>query len=424
MKKRILALSLAAAMVVGALASCTATAEPAGSNASVEARDITLTLWGSENDQAFLKEVSAAWADQYAKDNADVNSATVDVQIKGEDNAGNDALNDIEAAADIFGVANDQLAGLTAANAIYKMPDSVVGDIKAVVGDSALASTVCGGDYYGFPYAPNTAEILFYNKELYTEDEIKDLNAMLDKDLGGVTNLVGDINGSWNSMTWFATAGAELYTGGDKSINTLNKPEVTAMLQWLQGQVQAKKVVDTDSADDAAALLKDGKAAALFYGSWAKDSFKDALGDNYGVAELPSVTVENSVTNQHLKCFGGSKLLVLNATTKEPEAALSLAQYIISEDSQLKRFEMVGQTPTAVSLASNATIAADPAVAAEVAQGGYTLTNDPLNGTATYWDLEGAVMSDIYSGKITGDAIQTALDTLVENMQTNVGANE
>lgn len=422
MKKRILALSLAAAMVVGALASCTATAEPAGSNASVEARDITLTLWGSENDQAFLKEVSSAWATQYAADNADVNSVTVDVQIKGEDVAGNDALNDIEAAADIFGVANDQLAGLTAANAIYKMPDSVVSDIKAVVGDSFIASTMCNGDYYGFPYAPNTAEILFYNKELITEDEAKDLNALLEKDIPGVTNLVADIDSSWNSMTWFATAGAQLYTGGDKSVNTLNDAKVTTMLQWLQTQIQAKKIVDAGSADDAAALLKDGKVAALFYGAWAKQNFSDALGDNYGVAELPSVTVDGVCTGEHLKCFGGNKMLVLNATTKEPEAALSLAQYIISEDSQLKRFEMVQQTPTATALATNASIAADPAVAAEVAQGGYTITNDPLNNTATFWDLEKAVMTDLYSGKITSDGIQAALDTLVENMQTNVEA--
>ena len=180
MKRRILALSLAAAMVVGALASCTAKTEEVSS--VVETRDVKLTLWGSENDQAFLKEVAAAWATQYAADNADVASATVDVQIKGEDVATTDALNDIEAAADVFGVANDQLAQLTAANAIYQMPDSVVSDIKAIVGDSFLGSTMCDGNYYGFPYAPNTAEILFYNKEFYTDDEAKNLNTMLEKD--------------------------------------------------------------------------------------------------------------------------------------------------------------------------------------------------------------------------------------------------
>jgi len=416
MKKRILALSLAAAMVVGALASCTKTVEPAPSSA-VEARDITLTLWGSEGDNAFLKEVSAEWAKAYADENEDVKSVTVDVQIKGEDVAGNDALNDIEAAADIFGVANDQLSGLSAANAIYKMPAEIVDQIKAVVGDASIASTLCNGEYYGFPYAPNTAEILFYNKTLYTEDEVKDLGTMLEKQLdGGATNLIADVNSAWNSMTWLATAGAELFTGGDKTVNTLNKTEVTDMLVWLQEQVNAKKIVDTDSAEDAAALLKEGKAGALFYGAWAKGNFSDALGENYGVAELPSLN------GKHLTCFGGSKLLVLNATTKEPEAALALAQYIISEDSQLKRFKDVGQTPTAVNLANNADVKADPAVAAEVAQGAYTITNNPLNNDAKYWDLEAAVMNDVYNGKITGaEAIQAALDQMVADMTANLG---
>ena len=421
MKRRILALSLAAAMVVGALASCTTKTEEVSS--VVETRDVKLTLWGSENDQAFLKEVAAAWATQYAADNADVASATVDVQIKGEDVATTDALNDIEAAADVFGVANDQLAQLTAANAIYQMPDSVVSDIKAIVGDSFLGSTMCDGNYYGFPYAPNTAEILFYNKEFYTDDEAKNLNTMLEKDLGGVTNLAVDIDDqSWNSMTWFATAGAELYTGGDKTVNTMNKPEVTAMLTWLQQQIQAKKIVDIDSADNAAAMLKDKAVGAIFYGAWNKAAFQEALGDNYGVADLPSVTVDGACNNQHLVCFGGNKMLVLNATTKEPEAALSLAQAIISEENQLKRFQMVQQTPTAPALATNADIAADPGVAAEVAQGGYTLTNQPLNGTAGYWDLEKAVVSDLYKGNITADQIQGKLDEMVAAMQANVGA--
>ena len=51
MKRRILALSLAAAMVVGALASCTTKTEEVSS--VVETRDVKLTLWGSEQDQAF-----------------------------------------------------------------------------------------------------------------------------------------------------------------------------------------------------------------------------------------------------------------------------------------------------------------------------------------------------------------------------------
>jgi len=414
MKKRILALSLAAAMVIGALASCTKTAEPASS--AVEARDITLTLWGSEGDNKFLKEVAAEWAKTYADENDDVKSVTVDVQIKGEDVAGDDALNDIEAAADVFGVANNQLSGLAASNAVYKMPAEIVDQIKAVVGESALSSTFCGGEYYGFPYAPNTAEIMFYNKELVTDEEAADLNKLLEKEFeGGVTNLAVDIDNAWNAMTWFASAGAELFTGGDKTVNTLNKPEATEMLKWLKEQVDAKKIVDVPDNDSVAPMLGDKQVAAMFFGSWKKKDIADVLGDNYGVRELPTLN------GKHLTCFGGSKLLVLNATTKEPEAALALAQYIISEDVQLKRFKDVGQTPTAVALAENADIKADGAVASEVAQGAYTITNDPLTNDSKFWDLCAAVMGDIKNGKITADEIQGKLDEMVASMNANLG---
>jgi len=413
MKKRILALSLAAAMLVGAMASCNAKEEVVSSQA-VEARDISLTLWGSEQDQDFLKEVSAEWATKYAAEHDDVKSVEVKVDIKGEDVATTDALNDITAAADVFGVGNNQLAQLTASNAIYKMPDSVVEQIKAVVGDAALSSTFCDGGYYGFPYAPNTANILFYNKSVFTADDVKTIEGMLEKE--GAGPILANISSSWDSMTWFASSGCELFTGGDKTVNTLNSDAAVKTLAWLAQQIADKKIVYTDGNTSAAAALKDGSASALLFQDWAKGDFQDALGDNFGVAELPTLNGE------HMKCFGGSKLLVLNANTKEPEAALDLAQYIISEDSQLKRFEKVGQCPTAPALATNEKIAADPVVAADVAQGAYTIINQPLTDPSDYWTLEAAVMTDLRDGKLaTEEDIKKALDTLVASMNEKLG---
>lgn len=421
MKKRILALSLAAALVVGAMASCTKTEEEVSS--TVEARDITLTLWGSEADQEFLKTISSEWATKYTSENDFAKSVTVDVQIVGEDTATTEATKDLTAAADLFGVANDQLSTLVPASAIYALPDDIATEVTGVVGESSMASTLYDGKYYGFPYAPNTAEILFYNKSMYTEDEVKSLNAMLDKDLGGVTNLVADVDSAWNNMTWFATAGAKIFTGGDKTVNTLNDAKVTKMMEWLQsmGPAGAKKIVDTNSNTDAAALLKDGKAAAVMYGSWSKADFQTALGDNYGVTKLPTLTVEGVCDNQQMTCFGGSKMLCINAQSKEPEAALALAQYIISEDAQLKRFEMVGQTPTAVALADNEKIAADPAVAAEVAQGAFTVVNDPLGGTADIWNTNNVTVGEIFNGTTAAADIQAKLDELVATHKTNLG---
>ena len=129
MKKRILALSLAAAMLVGAMASCSAKEEVVSSEA-VEARDITLTLWGPEQDQDFLKAISKEWGDKYAADNADVKSVTVDVKMVGEGDATNNAMNDIAAAADVFGIASDQTKTLVDNNAIFPISESVAAQVS------------------------------------------------------------------------------------------------------------------------------------------------------------------------------------------------------------------------------------------------------------------------------------------------------
>ncbi len=422
MKKRILALSVAAALVVGTLASCTSSTDEEESS-SVEARDISLVMWASEDDLDFVKEYAEKWADEYAEANEDVNSVTVDVQIIGEDVATENATKDLAAAADVFGVANDQLSTLASANAIYAMPSDVVDEIREIVGDAATESTLYDGTYYGFPYAPNTAEVLYYNTSMYTEDEVKSLNTMVEKDLDGVANLIVTDGGGWNGMTWAATAGIEWFTGSDPTICTLNNENVTAVLTWLSEHAEGgdKTIQYFGSADDAYALLADGKAAALFYGAWASESVENALGDNFGVAELPTLTVDGVLEDEHMVCFGGSKLYVINAQTEEPEAALSLASYFLNEDVQLARYEERSQTPTALALSENETIQENAVVAAELAQGEYTINNDPTASTAGYWDNADALFSGIITGDIAAADIQDELDTFVAALFASLG---
>ena len=417
MKKRILALSLAAAMVVGALASCTATTEPAGSDATVEARDITLTLWGSEQDQDFLKEVSAAWGTEYAAANADVNSVTVNVQIKGEDNAKTDALNDISAAADVFGVATDHLGPLSDANAIYELPATIASDVKSIIGDNAVyQASVWEGKNYGLPYTDNTAAILYYDKSKLSEEDVKSLNTILEK-----ANLGTGIGGGWHDGMWYLTAG-ELYTNGDTSINTMNNEDVTKLLTWVSGQLKSGKLIHFDGEDDEAAAMKDGAIAAVIAGAWAHEKFENAIGtENLGYAELPNVTVPDSnITDKHMNCWGGAKMNVINANSKEPEAALSLAQAIMSLDNQVKRFEMVRMAPASTSLLSNAAIAADSMIAAEVAQTNYSSPASTLLGNSNYWGELGGITEAIRNKTLADGDIQSKLDAAVEAMQAAV----
>lgn len=397
MKKRILALSLAAALVVGALASCTT--EQKVVDSQVEARSVSLTLWGSEEDQSFLKSVSADFAKQYAADHADVTDLTVDVKIVGEDQSATEALKDINAAADVFGVPGDQTAQLADAKAIYAMPDAVANEIKALVGDETAAKTYYNGSYYGFPYSPNTAQALYYNTDIFTEEDVTNLNTMLEKDLGNV-KVIGTETSAFHCSTWYFTAGAELFTGSDKSVCTFDSAECAEMLAFVQ---ENSSKIFAGGGDDAVNLIKDGQLASWLAGSWDAQKMKDAFGDKLGVTMLPKVTVNGK--EYQMKCFGGVKYYAVNAASKEPEVAVALAEYLASADVQLKKYEQRGSIPTALALLENDTIKADPIATAYMQQGEHIVVQEPVI-PGNWWGDAEALYKDIHGGKISADKIQ------------------
>ena len=97
MKKQLMALTLAAAMAAGLMTA------PA-----VKADDpIKLTVWGSENDQEYLAERIEAFKAAYPDQQFDIQ-----IGVESESTAKDTVLTDIEAAADVFAFADDQLADL------------------------------------------------------------------------------------------------------------------------------------------------------------------------------------------------------------------------------------------------------------------------------------------------------------------------
>lgn len=366
--------------------------------------NVNLTLWGEESDQEFLTQTANEWASAYAAEHPNYKSVKVNVSIVSEDAAAS-ALSDTSiVCADVFGIPSDTCMSLVHSHDILQLPDSVVSDVQNIVGSSTMSAAYYDGGYYGIPYYYEVGNILYYNKTLYTENEVKDLNAMLNKDLDGRINLVADINAAWDGMTWFSTAGVRLYTNYDSSINTLNKPEAVEMMKWLSARRREGKIIDSDSAEDAAQIMSDGMAGAAIAGPWAFNNFLDALGDDLGIVELPNVTVPNAVDNQHLTCFASAKLLSVNANSKYPDAALSLAQYITNEHSQLTRYEMTGRVPTALSLASNNSVLSAPVTKAQIGQKEYTVMQNYYLGQAGYWWHVGEFLTDLFGQRLSDES--------------------
>ena len=142
-----LALLLAAVMVLS-LAACGGSAKPAetqapaaGSTATAAtaapAEPISLTLWGAEEDQSLLADLVEKFKAQYSGQTFDIK-----IGVESESTAKDTVLTDVEAAADVFAFANDQLNDLVAAGALLALDGDIAQVLPAYAGKTILIPAI------------------------------------------------------------------------------------------------------------------------------------------------------------------------------------------------------------------------------------------------------------------------------------------
>ena len=195
--KKLLVCALAAAMSVSLLAGCGNTAEtaaPAATEAATEAAaeeaapaeeaaaptevtDVALKVWCPQNqvDTKIMEQQQAAFAEAHPEWNI-----TWTTEIVGEDKAKDEVLKDVEAAADVFFFANDQLQSLVDAGAIARLGGDAEALVNNEIAPSVAATAKIGDAVYGIPFTHNTF-FMFYDKTLLDEADVATLEGIMAK---------------------------------------------------------------------------------------------------------------------------------------------------------------------------------------------------------------------------------------------------
>ena len=87
---------------------------------------------------------------------------------------------DAEASADVFMFANDTLTTLTDAGALAKFGGIYADEITSTNSQGLVDSLTMDGYIYGVPFTTNTW-FMYYDKSVFSEDDIKNLDTMLAK---------------------------------------------------------------------------------------------------------------------------------------------------------------------------------------------------------------------------------------------------
>jgi arabinogalactan oligomer/maltooligosaccharide transport system substrate-binding protein len=413
MKKKVLALLLTAALSVTMLAGCgektsVAPAANGGDNgaAATEVQKVTLKVWAPEEDM----EITYDMCDKFQAAHPEF-EITWDLAVTGVDESGNNLTTDPDAAADVFLMPSGSIPELVNAGLLLPITADIE-NVKALYSEGAINACSRDGFVYGVPSTPNSW-FMYYNKSLYTEDEVQSLETMMAKDLGdGIANFSCTITNSWYIEAFFYAAGCTLFgpDGTDAADCTWNNEAGLEVGKYLIDLTHNPKYLE-DQDGVAGARMKEGTLAALCSGTWAAESVKEALGDNYAAVELPTVTINGKTA--HLSNFADYKCYGVKSNTQYPLAAQLFAEFLSNEENQLIRYEKNNTTPTCLSLQDNPALQEDQASLALLAQTQYSTPQPAIAQISQYWTPAQALGTGIFDGTITEANLQESLDACV-----------
>lgn len=388
--KKLVALGMTTALCAATVFGC-----GSGDGDSGEQTQVTLKVWSPQEDQ------SAGWLQQMCEQFNEEHpewDITFKYEVCGEDKAGEQITADPTEAADVFMFANDQLGTLLNADAIAKLGGTVAEEIKASNDEKMVATVTKDGDIYGIPYTANTW-FMYYDKSVFSEQDVKSLDTMLEK---GVVSF--QFGTGWYFGSFYAAAGATYCgeNGDDESAGIVLGDKATDVTKYLVGLVDNKNFVKDEDGSGMAGL-RDGSVSAIFSGTWDYAAAKEALGENLGICQLPTINVAGE--DVPLKSFAGSKALGVNPHCENMEVAVALAQYLASEEAQLTHYQMRSIVPCNLKLLASDEVSNDALAQAQANTIANTSVIQPTNSSfnTNFWDNATNMANDILNDVVTLD---------------------
>ncbi len=442
MKKKVISALLCASMIATMVAGCGSsdadkkTDEPAADEPATEAQNdttaeedssatedlvanliamtegtVNITFWCSETDayQNVMKQIVENFKAEYP--DVDFN---ITVGSCSEADAKDEVTKDVEAAADVYVFADDQLADLVTAGALQSVDTTFTYDVAAASSEGSVAAASNGGSVYAYPMTASNGYFLYYNSDIITDASSWD--AILEQAEAADVKVGMNVADGWYIYSFFAGAGLEM-TKNEDGTNTCNwnatdtTPTGAQVAEGIEA-ITSNPAFVSMADEDAMTAVKEGTLAAYVSGTWDSTTVEEAYGTGYAAAKLPTFTVDGKQVQ--MGSYAGYKLVGVNPLSANNKASESnlfwsmiFAEYVTNEASQAMIAEATGEGPSNMVAAEGID---SPALAALSEQSAYA--DLQIVGDA-YWDPAKALGASLVEG---ADDVQALLDTAVEGI--------
>lgn len=444
--KKIAGIMLAAAMIVTAFAGCgeetggesggdssskTDATKPVAEAISVdemladpelalkeEGKDspVKLKVWAP----ADALDVFQAQCDDFAKNFKDQGrDITIEVVQQGESDAAAILMSDPNAAADVFGFVSDNASKLYPGGYVAPVRTQYAKAIEESSLEGAISVSTSNDQLVAFPETGDNGYIVYYNKSLISEEEVKSLEGIMKVCNEKNKKFIMNLNNGFYGCVIPLTAGGtyELDADGAQVLNY--DKDATVKVAKAFADLLAND--DAHFADDdvnkvLASSLRNEKALGGVCGTWKLAAVKDALGDNFACAKLPTIKVDGE--DKDMISMYGYKLLGVNKNTKYPYTSQALAYYLSGEKCQQERMDQLGWGPSITSLVEGEQAQNDECLSAMYEQMEHSVPQIGLAGS--FWDPTGAFGKYVLDEK--GDLTEAGLGKAFDNMVTSITA--
>ena len=369
-----------------------------------------IKVWVADNVTDFTnKQIEA-----FKEANPDFAGYDYVVEPVGEGDAAGNMITDVEAGADIFGFAQDQIARLVSAGALIDVEPENAEAVIAENDPGAVAAATVGDVLYAYPLTSDNGYFLYYDKSVVSDPSTLE-GILADCEAAG-KNFYMEINSGWYQTAFFFATGAQLTyeTDDDGNFTACNAGYATDA-----GLVALKKMVELKASpafQNGSAVGEATNVAAIVDGTWDASAAQDLFGENYACAKLPTFEGADGKTYQ-MSGFGGFKLLGVKPQEDEDKLAAcdALAAWLSGEEAQIARFEAVEWGPSNLAAQASDEVQANEALAALAEQLQYTIPQGQYPGD--YWSLATSLGDSIISKELSVDSSDEDLMAALEKFQ-------
>jgi arabinogalactan oligomer/maltooligosaccharide transport system substrate-binding protein len=347
----------------------------APSEAAFPEGDVEIELWTKEGDPqiAYVEALAEAYTAEHP--NVTISVVNKDVEVLREDLV-NTALAP-ESAPELVWTVADHVGPFTSAGVIQELDGKVD---TAGYEEGALAAVQADGTTWGIPISNGNQLMLYYNKSLIGDEppaDTDELIALATENTGdGSFGLVFNETESFWLTPWLAGFGTSVFEE-DGTTPNLDTPEMQAALEFLYDLKYTEAVMPGEADYTIASdLFTSGDAAMIVNGDWELGNYGDQLGDDLGVAPLPTVT---STGLDPAPYTAGAFYMVPSAIEGDTlTVVLDFISWSTNTENQIQMVEELRRLPANLEALEDPIVTDDPllAGAAEAVQKG---TPQPTN---------------------------------------------